>query len=252
MINRPRFPITPPAPPLLMLRSTTRRHWLLPLAVLPLAGLMLLHAEDAPEPSAEEIQRLVKLSYIRQQMNLKGQLRNDETGTEAPFELSMLENTIRFRFDKPIQIINLDLNDKGFVLREVVKGKNAPVPKARYDEKIRGTDITYEDVSMRFLYWPNPVKLDKETVKHRTCWKLRLNNPDTSGAYGVAFIWVDSGSGSIMRMEGYDRAGKLIKRYEVISGMKVGEGWMLKQMRIESFDGATKKRTGRSYLELEK
>jgi len=208
--------------------------------------------QKPPEPTAEEIQQLVKLSYIRQQMSLKGRLRNDSTGAEAPFELTMLENTIRFRFDQPIQIINLDLNDKGFVLREVVRGKNAPVPRARYSENIRGTDITYEDVSLRFLYWPNPIKMDKETVKHRTCWKLRLNNPDTTGAYGVALIWVDAGSGSIMRMEGYDREGKLIKRYEVISGMKVGDGWMLKQMRIESFDPATRKRTGRSYLELDK
>jgi len=235
-----------------MPQLTTRRSFLPWLAFLPLAGSSLLRAQDAAEPTAEDIQRLVKLSYIRQKMTLKGQLRNDETGTEAPFELSMLENTIRFRFDNPVQIINLDLNDKGFVLREVVKGKNAPVPKARYSETIRGTDITYEDVSLRFLYWPNPVKLDKETVKHRTCWKLRLDNPDTSGAYGVAFIWVDSGSGSIMRMEGYDRQGKLIKRYEVISGMKVGDGWMLKQMRVESFKPETRKRIGRSYLELEK
>jgi hypothetical protein len=230
-----------------------RRRFLSLLLVLPLAGpVPVLLAQEAAEPSAEDIQRLVKLSYIRKDMTLKGQLRNDETGAEAPFVLSMLENTIRFRFEAPVQIINLDLNDKGFVLREVVKGKNAPVPKAKYDEKIRATDITYEDLSMRFLYWPNPVKLDKETVKHRTCWKLRLNNPDTSGAYGVAFIWVDSTSGGIMRMEGYDRQGKLIKRYEVISGMKVGDGWMLKQLRIESFDAATKKRTGRTYLELEK
>jgi len=228
----------------------TRRHFLPLLAVFSCAAP--LAAQDAAEPSAEDIQRLVKLSYIRQNMTLKGQLRNDETGTEAPFVLSMLENTIRFRFENPVQIINLDLNDKAFVLREVIKGKNAPVPKAKYGEKIRGTDITYEDLSMRFLYWPNPVKLDQENVKHRTCWKLRLNNPDASGAYGVAFIWVDSTSGGIMRMEGYDRQGKLIKRYEVISGMKVGEGWMLKQMRIETFDAATKKRLGRTYLELEK
>jgi hypothetical protein len=236
-----------------MPRLTTRRSFLPWLAIVPMMPVSsLLRAQDTAEPTAEEIQRLVKLSYIRQKMTLKGQLRNDETGTEAPFELSMLENTIRFRFDNPVQIINLDLNDKGFVLREVVKGKNAPVPKARYAETIRGTDITYEDVSLRFLYWPKPVKLDKETVKHRTCWKLRLDNPDSSGAYGVAFIWVDSGSGSIMRMEGYDRQGKLIKRYEVISGMKVGDGWMLKQMRVESFNPENRKRIGRSYLELEK
>ena len=148
--------------------------------------------------------------------------------------------------------INLDLNDQGFILREISKGKNSPVPKSKYTETIRGTDITYEDLSMRFLYWPRPVMLDKETVKHHTCWKLRLDNPDTSGDYAVALIWVNSGSGAIMRMEGYDRQGKLIKRYEVISGMKVGDAWMLKQMRIETFNPTTKKRVGRTYLELEK
>jgi hypothetical protein len=164
----------------------------------------------------------------------------------------MLQNTIRFRFENPAQIIHLDLNDKGFVLREVVRGSNAPVPARRYAEKVRATDVTYEDLSLRFLYWPNPVKLEDEVIKHRTCWKVRLTNPGTSGAYGTAIIWVDRGSGGILRMDGYNREGRLIKRYEVISGMKVGGGWMLKKMRIESLDPATARVIGRTYLELEK
>jgi hypothetical protein len=227
-----------------------RRRFLPVLALVPVWSS--LRGEDPPEPTAEEVQRVVKRSYVRQDMSLNGKLRNDSTGAQAPFVLSMLENTIRFRFDNPPQIINLDLNDKGFVLREVVKGRNTPVPKSKYSEKVRGTDVTYEDISMRFLYWPNPVMLPNETLNQRTCWKLRLNNPDASGAYGVAFIWVDKGSGSIMQMEGFDRQGKLIKRYKIISGMKVGDGWMLKQLRVESFDPATQKRIGRTYLELEK
>jgi Outer membrane lipoprotein-sorting protein len=215
-------------------------------------GWSALRAQDASDRSADEIQRVVRGSYVRHNMSLNGKLRNDTTGAEAPFVLSMLENTIRFRFDNPPQTINLDLNDKGFILREVLKGSNAPVPRAKYSEKVRGTDITYEDVSMRFLYWPNPAKLEDETVNHRTCWRLRLNNPDASGAYGVADIWVDKGSGSLMQMQGFDRNGKLIKRYKVISGMKAGDGWMLKQMRIESVDPNSGKTTGRTYLELEK
>ncbi|MGI8602564.1 MAG: outer membrane lipoprotein-sorting protein [Verrucomicrobiales bacterium] len=216
------------------------------LAPIPLRGV------DGPEPTAQDIQRLVKKSYIRQDMSLNGKLRNDATGAEAPFTLSMLQNTIRFRFENPPQIIHLDLNDKGFALREVVKGRNAPVALNRYGERVRATDVTYEDLSLRFLYWPNPMRLENEVVKHRTCWKLQLNNPGASGAYGTALIWVDKGSGGILRMEGYNRERQLIKRYEIISGMRVGDGWMLKQMRIESFDPATRKVSGRSYLELEK
>ena len=216
-------------------------------------GWSALRAQDPSDRTAEEIQRAVRGSYVQQDMSLNGKLRNDTTGVEAPFILSMpLDNTIRFRFENPIQILNLDLKDKGFILREALKGSDRPVPKAKYSEKIRGTDITYEDVSMRFLYWPNPAKLEDEDVNHRNCWRLRLNNPDASGAYGVAYIWVDKGSGSLMQMHGFDRQGKLIKRYKVISGMKVRNGWMLKQMRIESVDPNTGKTIGRTYLELEK
>jgi hypothetical protein len=229
-----------------------RRGLLLSLSV-PLIPVFARGQAAAPgEPTAEQIQKLVKVSYIRQDMNLKGELRNDASGAEVPFTLSMLQNTIRFRFENPMQIIHLDLNDKGFVLREVVRGSNSPVPPRRYAEKVRGTDVTYEDLSLRFLYWPNPVKLEDEVIKHRNCWKVRLNNPGASGAYGSAIIWVDRGSGGILRMDGYNREGRLIKRYEVISGMKVGDGWMLKKMRIETLDPASAKVIGRTYLELEK
>lgn len=231
--------------------SIHRRHFLR-LAALS-ACVPALHAEDEPEPAAEDIQRLVKLSYIRQDMSLKGVLRNDATDAETPFNLAMQDNTIRFRFDNPAQIVNLDLNDKGFTLYEVTKGSKAEIKPGRYTEKIRGTDMTYEDLSLRFLYWPNPVKLENETVSHRTCWRLRLSNPGGSGAYGTAFLWVDKGSGGLLQMQGYDRQGKLIKQYKVISGMKVGNGMMLKEMRIESFDPSnSKKVVGRTYLELEK
>ena len=63
----------------------TRRHFftLLPAATLASA---LATAAPVPDPSAEEIQQLVKISYIRQNMSLKGQLRNDETGAKAALE----------------------------------------------------------------------------------------------------------------------------------------------------------------------
>lgn len=232
-----------------------RRRFLTLLTLTALAAPLpsALLAQAPPEPTADDIQRLVRFSYIGQDMTLNGKLRNSTSGTEAPFVLTMQENTIRFRFDAPTQIINLDLNDKGFILREVVRGKNAPVPQKRYAEPIRGTDISYEDLSLRFLYWPNPaIVSNKERIKHRDCWQLRLNNPDASGSYGAALIWVDKSSGAILQMEGYDRQGKLIRRYNIVSGMKVNDAWMLKQMRIETYDPANGKRTGRTYLELDK
>ncbi len=212
-----------------------------------------LSAEDAPEPDALTIQNWTQRSYAMQEnQTLKGQLRKE--ALEVPLELSLAARNIRFKFFNPAQIINLDINEKGYVLREVVKGSNNPIPAAKYATAVRGTDITYEDLSLRFLYWPNPVKLEDDSVSHRNCWRIRINNPNKTGAYGVAIIWVDKQSGGILQMYGYDFTGKLIKRYKILSGQKVNGNWTLKEMSVETIDPASegKKVTGRTYLTLDR
>ena len=55
-----------------------------------------------------------------------------------------------------------------------------------------------------------------------------------------------------MRLEGYDREGKLAKRFEVVSAQKIEGRWFLKQMRIEDFVPGTGKVRTRTYLEINK
>ncbi len=53
-----------------------------------------------------------------------------------------------------------------------------------------------------------------------------------------------------MRIEGYNRDGKLSRRFEVVSAQKLDDQWMLKQMRVEMLDPETKKVINRTYLEV--
>jgi len=55
-----------------------------------------------------------------------------------------------------------------------------------------------------------------------------------------------------MRMEGYDSAGKMIKRFEVVSAQKIENRWYLKQMRVERIDPQSGRVTARTYLEINK
>jgi hypothetical protein len=68
--------------------------------------------------------------------------------------------------------------------------------------------------------------------------------------YGSARIWIDEKNNAPLRMEGFDRQGHLLKRFEVISAQKVEGLWMLKEMRIETFDPTTQKVIQRRYLDL--
>jgi hypothetical protein len=199
------------------------------------------------EPNAEAILRAARLNPVGQKISLEAQLRTGSTNT--PFEI-IVDEAIRYRFQNPDQELILDLREDSSSLFERVGGKTAPVKPARYDDSVRGTGITYEDLFLRFLYWKRPKLLGEDTIRSRKAWKIELQAWGTSSQYGVARLWVDQESGALLRIEGYNREGKLLRRFEVISAQKIDGQWMLKQMRVETLDPESSKILNRTYLEV--
>jgi len=79
-----------------------------------------------------------------------------------------------------------------------------------------------------------------------------LQAPAGDPQYDSILLWADKDNGALMRMEGYDSAGKLIKRFEVVSAQKIEDRWYLKQMRVEKIDPKLGKVAARTYLEINK
>jgi hypothetical protein len=213
-------------------------------------------AQQAPvavagEPTAEQIVELVHLSRALKKHELQGNLSKDDL--EVPFAVRMEADLVRFYFENPKQIINLNIKQKGSELTEVIAGTSKPVPGKRYAEGIRGTDLTYDDISFRYLYWPKKVKQpNEETVNTRKCWVVDLYNDQKVGEYGIVRIFVDKESGGLMKMMGYDFQGQMIKVLTVTSGMKVDGATVLKSMDVIRYISGTKKVAGETTFELRK
>lgn len=223
------------------------------LHVLLLVGCASLSTSSgAEEPTAEDVMRLVRMSYALQDYKLSASLRDETSGKKEQFELTMQQKTIRFRFTNPAEIINLDLAATPAALTRVQPGGRENVPIERYGDSVRGMAINYEDLSLRFTYWPNPQMIGAETIKTAKCWIVRVVNPDGKGPYGVVDLWVHQGSGGVARMDAYDPKANLVKRFQVISVQKANDITILKEMRIEAFDPATKKAINRTYMKLDK
>ena len=199
------------------------------------------------EPDAEVILRAARLNPAGQKISLRAQLRT--SSINMPFEI-VVDGTIRYRFENPDQELILELREDSSSLSERVGGKTAPVKPARYDDSVRGTGVTYEDLFLRFLYWKRPRLLGEDTIRARKAWKIELQAWGTSSQYGVARLWIDQESGALLRIEGYNREGKLLRRFEVISAQKIDGQWMLKQMRVETLDPESSKIINRTYLEV--
>jgi outer membrane lipoprotein-sorting protein len=209
--------------------------------------LTLLAASEIP--SAKEILDSVRMLEARQQIDLQGQLRQNQI--VIPFRLTQNGPIIRYAFSNPEEILQLRLGENGSRL-DLVTDTGTERFRGKLDQQIRGTGITYEDLALKFLYWPNARVLGDETVRTRSCWKLQLQPPSRDSQYSNVFLWVDKASGALMRMEGYDWDGQLAKRFEVISAQKIENRWFLKQMRVEELKPGTNEVRSRTYLEIKK
>ncbi len=225
-----------------------RRNRTLVAASVLAAGL----AANASDPSAEDIMRLVRASYAQQNYKLTGHLRDDSSGRKESFELTMQQQTVRFRFNNPSEIVELDLGTQPASLSRVVSGGKAPVPIGSYDEEVRGMAMNFEDLSLRFTYWPNPKLIGTDTLKTQKMWVVRVINPDGKGPYGTVDLWVHQGSGGVARMEAYNPQGKKMKRFEVVSVQKLNDVTILKEMRLETYHPPGSSKARRTYMKLDK
>lgn len=204
---------------------------------------------DTPPP-AREILDQVRLQQSQQQLDLQGQLRSD--ATVIPFRITQTGPVIRYTFTNPAEVVQLRLGEDGTRLDLVLQNSTKKFSSSRLDERIGGTAVTYGDLALKFLYWPDAQVIGTDTLRTRNCWKLRLAGPSKDAPYATVLLWVDKESGALMRMEGYDGKGQLKKRFEVVSAQKIEGRWFLKQMRIEEMEPGASKVRSRSYLEIKK
>ncbi|MEP6604030.1 MAG: outer membrane lipoprotein-sorting protein [Spartobacteria bacterium] len=201
-----------------------------------------------PAPSAKEILESVRMKQSQQQIDLRGQLR--QNNVVIPFQLIQSGGLVRYIFTDPDESLQLEIGEEDSRLDELSEKGVQKV--AQFDRKIRGTDVSYEDIALKFLYWPNANVIGQENVRTRNCWKLQLRAPSKQSQYSSVLLWIDKNSGALMRLEGYDGNGQLAKKFEVISAQKIDNRWFLKQMRIEALQPGTNHVQSRTYLEIKK
>lgn len=219
-----------------------------------IAGCLLIAmsalSADVAAPSAKEILASVRMQQAQQETDLQGQLRQD--ATVVPFRLTQTGPVIRYSFANPSEALQLRFGETDSRLEEITRSGVEKIAPAQFDHKVRGTAVTYEDLSLKFLYWPKAQVIGEENINTRSCWKLQLTAPSRQSQYSSVFLWVDKAGGALMRLEGFDWDGKLAKRFHVISGQKIEGRWFLKQMRIEEMQPGTNKVQSRTYLEIKK
>jgi hypothetical protein len=200
----------------------------------------------AADPDPQELLKVARMASTSSEAAVRGHIR---AGTaKSSFLLRVGDGKLRFAFDRPERFFEVRLGEES---SGVYDNRGRPLKKGMQEPVAVGTDVTVEDLSLGFLYWPDARLLGKENVRGRGAWKIELRPGKRGSEFAVVRVWLDEASGALLRIEGFDWQGKLLRRFEVVSGQRIDGQWMLKQMRIEKFSPENSSRpTGRSYLEI--
>ena len=200
----------------------------------------------AQAPDADTILAGARLSATLTQIDdgIEGTLTQGRK--KIPITLFLKGKDIQFQFteDGKLRIFHMRLGDEKFELFEMANGKQMNFPPAKLVEPIAGTDLTYEDLALRFFYWPNPKLEGTEDVGGQSCYRLLLDKPkNAAGRYQRVYVWVHTKFGAFMRIRGYDNNRGLLKEFQVEDVMKVSDDvWVLRKMQVATHDPKTKRR----------
>lgn len=215
---------------------------------------LLMWTNAYADERADEILRRTRFAVTMQSdQSLHGVM--TKNGKHTPIGLYLRQSDIQFKYELAGEEkrFHMRLKDDDFSLYHLEGDKVKPFSDSQISDSINGTDFTYEDLSMRFLYWSDAAVEGDEKVHGQLCTKLRLINPSkTSGQYRIVYIWVHKKFGSLMKMVGYNAAGKPLKQFQVTDVMQVGKNYTLRKMRVDTIDPKSNKAVGITYLEFEK
>src|SRR6059058_4328043 len=96
-------------------------------------------------PAAKDILASVRMMESRQQIDLQGQLRQDNV--LVPFRLVQNGPLIRYSFANPDEVLQLRLGENSSRLDLVTAGGAEQFTASKLKQKIRGTSVSYEDLA---------------------------------------------------------------------------------------------------------
>lgn len=211
----------------------------------------LLSLVHSAEPTAEQIMTAVRQTAVLQnEQNLTGVIRKGSK--KVPLNLFLMGKDIQFKIDGGKEGFHLRLKEDDQELWEIVNGKPQRFQDKKIGAPIAKTDLSYEDLALKFLYWKNPRLMGTQKVNGINCYYVHLVNPDKAGRYREISVWVAVNQMALVRIVGYGPRPEAVplKQFEITDVMKVNGVFTVETMKVTQFD-KDRRVSGVTYLEFE-
>jgi hypothetical protein len=119
-----------------------------------------------------------------------------------------------------------------------------------WQRTILETDITYEEVALRFLYWPEIRVAGVDSIKTLKAYAFDTEPGTVASQFARVRFWISAEHFALLRADAYDAGGQVVKRLEVNGVLQIGDAWVLKELQVATLiPGRDISRT-RTYIDI--
>lgn len=107
-------------------------------------------------------------------------------------------------------------------------------PAPRPSDAVLGTDLTWFDVGVDFVWWRNPRLAGTDRLKGRTCDLLEVTPPEPTPLCAKARLWIDRAQKVVMQAVQLDAQGRERRKLWIRATQKVEGRWVFKDLEVET------------------
>lgn len=143
--------------------------------------------------------------------------------------------TVRDAFGEDLEALHIEWRKGRRTYRHFAGAELEPGELTDLQAPVQGTDVSWTDLSLSFLWWPGGETVGAEKIKGRTCCIVDLPAPpDEAGAYAGVRLWIDPQINLLLQAAAYDAAGEPLRLLEVKSFKKIRDVWVIQNIDIQT------------------
>ena len=203
---------------------------------------------DEREVDPHALLQAVRLSQFQEGTVLEGTLRSGRE--QYPVTIRVTPQGIQYDLNKESFLLQFDTS-KSTLSKLSASGTPSPLTPDELRTAIAQTDLTFEDLSLWFLYWENLEYQGTQIIGPRRTHQILARAPNRDSQYSGVVLWLDQQSGALVKMDGYNWDGKICKRFQVVRVKKIQDYWSLGQLRVETINPENEKVLSRTYMTID-
>ena len=148
----------------------------------------------------------------------------------AQYEIFMKDGT-------PLETVRAARKGSDATVLQRFEGKaKTPAPAPALNDAIAGSDVTWLDISMDFVWWTNPVFDSKkeDKVKDRNCYVVKVTPPSPIPGCAAVKLWIDKEQYAVLQAVQLDEKGNEARKMWVRSVQKIDDRWLVKDIEVET------------------